>query len=111
MRTRQESERCNQYLDRVGWSLALVLTGSILLWQAPFGLWLIGAAVILLGMNGVRLFRHIPMSDLTLVLGLMALIMGSGFTRGVNLLMIPRLLIVVGLVSLFKILSRRQMID
>ncbi len=111
MLTRQECERCNQYLDRVGWSLALVLTGSILLWQAPIGLWLIGVAVILLGMNVLRLFRHIPMSDLTLVIGIMALVLGSGFDRGVNLLLIPRLLIVIGLVNLFKVLSRRQLIN
>lgn len=111
MLTPHESERYNRQLDRVGWSLAAILTGSILLWQAPFGLWLMGVAVILLGMNLIRLIQHLPMSNLALVLGLTALTMGGGLVRGINPLLIPRLLIVIGLVNLFKALSRRQVID
>ena len=111
MRTPHESERYNQRLDRIGWSLAAILTGNVLLWQAPFGVWLIGAALILLGMNVTRLIQHIPMSNLTLVLGITALVMGSGFDQGLNLLLIPRLLIVIGVVSLFKILTHSQVID
>ncbi len=111
MNTRHEIERYNQHLDRIGWSLAAILTGSVLLWQAPFGTWLIGAGVILLGMNLIRLVHHIPMSNLTLVLGITALVMGGGLVRGVNPLLIPRLLVVVGIVSLFKTLSRGQVID
>jgi hypothetical protein len=111
MRTRHEIERYNQRLDRIGWSLAAIVTGGVLLWQAPFGVWLIGASLILLGMNMTRLIQHIPMSNFTLVLGITALIMGSGFARGVNLLLIPRLLVVGGLVSLFKTLSRGLAID
>jgi hypothetical protein len=111
MRTQLESEHFNQRLDRIGWSLAAILTGSILLWQAPFGMWLIGASVILLGMNLIRLIMHIPMSNFTLVLGITALVMGSGLARGISPMLIPRLLIVVGVVNLFKVLSRRQVID
>lgn len=111
MHTRHEIERYNRRLDRIGWSLAAIVTGSVLLWQAPIGVWLIGIAVILLGMNLTRLIQHIPMSNLTLVLGITALIMGGGFVRGVNLLLIPRLLVVGGLVSLFKTLSHGQVID
>ena len=111
MHTRYEIERYNQRLDRVGWSLAAIVTGSVLLWQAPISVWLIGTAVILLGMNLARLIQHIPMSNFTLVLGITVLIMGSGFARGVNLLLIPRLLVVCGVVSLFKALSHGLAID
>ena len=111
MRTSHESERYNRHLDRIGWSLAAILTGSVLLWQAPFGVWLMGAALILLGMNVTRLIRHVPMSNLTVIIGITALVMGSGFAQGVNLLLIPRLLIVIGVVSLFKILTHSQVID
>ena len=111
MHTRHEIERYNQRLDRIGWSLAAIVTGSVLLWQASIGVWLIGTAVILLGMNLTRLIQHIPMSNFTLVLGITALMMGSGFARGVNLLLIPRLLVVGGLVSLFKTLSHGLAID
>jgi hypothetical protein len=111
MHTRHEIERYNQRLDRIGWSLAAILTGSVLLWQGPFGVWLIGVAVILLGMNLIRLIQHVPMSNFTLVLGVTTLIMGGGFALGVNLFLIPLLLIVGGLVALFKAFSHGQVID
>ena len=111
MHTRHESEHYNQQLDRIGWSFTAILTGGVLLWQVPFGWWLFGAAVILLGMNLIRLIHHIPMSNLTLVLGITALSMGGGLVRGVNPLLIPRLLVVIGIVSLFKTLIRGRVID
>ncbi len=111
MDARQEIERFNQRLDRSGWSLAAILTGSVLLRQAPVGVWLIGIAVILLGMNLVRLSLHIPMSILTLVLGGTMLVVGLGFAVGVNLSLIPLLLIVGGFVSLVKTLSRSQIVE
>ena len=111
MDTRQEIERYNQRLDRSGWSLAAILTGSVLLRQAPVGVWLIGLAVILLGMNLIRFSVHIPMSILTLVLGATMLVMGLGFAAGVNLYFIPLLLIVGGFVSLFKTLSHSRIVD
>ena len=111
MATRQEIERFNQRLDHSGWSLAAILTGSVLLRQAPVGVWLIGIAVILLGMNLIRLSLHIPMSILTLVLGATMLIMGLGFAAGVNLFLIPLLLIVGGFMVLLKTLSHGRIVD
>jgi hypothetical protein len=108
---RQEIERYNQRLNRSGWSLAAILTGSVLLRQSPVGVWLIGAAVILLGMNLIRLILHVPMSTLTLVLGATMLVMGLGFAVGVNLFLIPLLLIVGGFVALFKTLNRSRIVD
>jgi hypothetical protein len=67
--------------------------------------------MILLGLNLVRLVHHQPMSNLTLVLGLTALTMGGGLARGANPLLIPRLLIIIGVINLFKVLSRRHVID
>ena len=111
MDARQEIERFNQRLDRSGWSMAAILTGSVLLRQASVGVWLIGLAVILLGMNLIRLILHIPMSILTLVLGATLLVVGLGFAVGVNLSLIPLLLIIGGFVSLFKTLSRSRFVD
>ena len=111
MDTRQEIERFNQRLDRSGWSLAAILTGCVLLRQVPVGVWLIGIAVILLGMNLIRLSLQIPMSLLTLVLGATMLVTGLGFAAGVNLSLIPLLLIVGGFVSLFKTLSHSRFVD
>jgi hypothetical protein len=111
MITRQGIERYHRRLDHSGWSLAAILTGSVLLWQAPVSVWSIGAAVILLGMNLIRLIQRAPMSNLTLVLGVTMLIMGLGFAAGVNLFLIPLLLIVGGCVALVKALSHNRLVD
>ena len=111
MHTRQDIERYNRQLDRSGWSLAAILTGSVLLWQEPFSVWLIGAAVILLGINLIRLIQHVPMSNLTLVLGVTMLVLSLGFAVGVSLFLIPLLLIIGGCVALLKSLSHGRLID
>ena len=111
MSAQKDIERYNQRLDRNGWSLAAILTGSVLLWQAPIEVWLIGAAVILLGMNLIRLIQRVPMSNLTLVFGVTMLIMGAGFAVGVNLFLIPLLLIVGGGVALITALGHNRLVD
>ena len=40
----------------------------------PAGTWLVGVAVILLGVNAVRYIKHIEVSAFSLVLGLAALL-------------------------------------
>jgi hypothetical protein len=59
----------NALLDRrlhdIGWGLLLMLTGMIWLVPAervPEGAWLLGVAVILLGVNVVRYLKHITFS-------------------------------------------------
>jgi hypothetical protein len=76
----------NGPLDRrlhdIGWGLLLMLTGMVWLVPAervPEGAWLVGVAVILLGVNAVRYVKHISVSTFSIVLGFAALL--AAFSR------------------------------
>ena len=89
----------NRRLDEIGWGLFLIMIGVI--WivpgaQLPHGTWLIGVAVIMLGLNAVRYLNGIKMSRFTIALGLLALAAGMGSRFGFNLLLFSRLLLPTG---------------
>lgn len=97
------SEPGHAQLDRrlhdVGWGLLLILTGAVSLVPAdrvPEGAWLLGVAIILLGLNGVRYARHIAVSGFTVLLGLLALAAGVGRAVGVDLPLLSICLVVIG---------------
>ena len=59
------NDSLDQRLHDIGWGLLLMLTGMIWLVpaeRAPEGLWLLGVAAILLGVNVVRYLKHITVS-------------------------------------------------
>lgn len=94
-----EKDILNKRIENVGWGFFLVLIGG--LWLVPDrfipeGTWLIGAAFILFGINIVRHLNQIRMSNFTLILGVIALVIGiSDFFR-VDLPFLPILLIIIG---------------
>lgn len=99
----QEGATQDPHLDRrlhdVGWGLLLILTGVVSLVPAdrvPEGAWLLGVAVILLGVNAVRYLRHVAVSAFTVLLGLFALGAGVGRAAGVDLPLLPICLVVIG---------------
>jgi hypothetical protein len=64
-------------LNDLGWGLLLMLTGAIWLLpeaQVPPGTWLLGVAVILLGVNVARYMMHIAVSGFSVALGVAALV-------------------------------------
>ncbi len=88
----------NKRLEAIGWGLFLIMIGGI--WLAPGewvpqGTWLIGAGLIMLGINGVRYLKGIKTSGLTVVLGILALFAGLGSLFGVKPL-VAILLILIG---------------
>ncbi len=77
----------NKRLEAIGWGLFLIMIGGI--WLAPGGwvpqgTWLIGAGLIMLGINGVRYRKGIKTSGLTIVLGILALFAGLGGLFGIK---------------------------
>src|SRR5512135_1427982 len=85
-------------LDEFAWALFLILIGAIWLLPAgtvPEGTWLVGAAVILLGVNAVRSLRGIKMSGFAIVLGVLALLAGLGHLAGVNVPVFAILFIII----------------
>jgi hypothetical protein len=62
----------------------------------PDGTWLLGAGLIMLGMNIVRYANGIKMSGFTLVVGVIAILSGLGDMFRYDLPVLPILLILIG---------------
>lgn len=94
-----ERQALNKRLETIGWALFLIMIGGLGLVpndQVPGGTWLVGAGLIMLGLNAVRFLNGIPMSGFTTVLGAIALLAGvSDFLR-ISLPLFPILLILIG---------------
>ena len=94
-----EKDILNKRIEKVGWGFFLVLIGGLWLVPDKFipeGTWLIGAAFILFGINIVRHLNQIRMSNFTLILGVIALIIGISDFFSVDLPFFPILLIIIG---------------
>ncbi len=88
-----------QRIEAVGWGLLLVLTGGVLLMPNQHlaeVAWLIGVGLVLLGANAVRYLNGMRMQTANFVLGSVALAGGVAATFGVDLPLIPILLILFG---------------
>src|SRR6185503_13048563 len=75
-------------LEESGWGFFLLMIGTLLLLPdqfVPEGSWLIGAGVILLGLNGLRYLNDIKVSRFTIVLGFAALLIGLAGLFGLRL--------------------------
>ena len=101
----------NKRLESVSWGLFLVMLGGIWLVPGnviPEGTWLIGAGLIMLGLNTARYYNHIPMSNGTIFLGVIALLVGFGDFLKLNLPVFPILLILIGLSFLVRVMFERK---
>lgn len=110
----RESEKraLDRQLEGIGWALLLIMVGG--LWLIPNvsgGVWLIGAGLILLGVNVVRYFNAIRVHAFSSVLGAVALVLGVAVLLGWHVDVLPVLLIVIGasiLVSVFTPTAARS---
>lgn len=92
-------------LEEIGWGLFLIMIGVIWLVpnaQVPQGIWLIGVAAIMIGLNAVRYLNGIKMHGFTIALGLLALAAGLGSLFGLKLPIFAILLILVGSIIIVK---------
>jgi hypothetical protein len=101
----------NGRLEEIGWALFLTLLG--VLWLLPAGYftstaWLIGAGVIMLGMNFARYFLGIGMSGFTVFLGIVALVAGFSGSIGVEFPIVPAVLIVLGASLLMRAIFKQR---
>ncbi len=95
----------NKRLESVAWGLFLIMIGGLALVpnsMLPSGIWSIGVGLIMLGLNYARYMNGIPMSNFTLVLGVIALLTGLASLVGADLPLIPILLIIIGAGMLLK---------
>jgi hypothetical protein len=97
----------SQRLERIGWALFLIMIAGLALlpdgW-VPEGTWLIGTGLIMIGLNVVRHFKGVRVNGFTNLLGLIALAIGVSTVTGVELPVLPILLVVIGLQMLFGVL-------
>jgi len=103
----------NKKFETVAWGVFFIWWGITALFSfLPRGVNTIGIGLILLGLNIARYARQIPTSGFTVVLGVIALVLGGfEFIRNVLALpfqldVFPILLIVLGVVLLARELMR-----
>jgi cytosine/uracil/thiamine/allantoin permease len=99
----------NRRLETISWGLFLIMLGGFaLLPSVKEGTWLIGAGVIMLGLNAVRLVLGIRTSGFTVILGTVALLSGIGSVYGVDIPVGPLLIILIGLAIIVRALDRSR---
>ena len=96
---------------RSPWLLVLIMTGA--LWLAPKamfpeGTWLVGAGLILLGLNAARRIRGVKTSGFGIIVGLIAFAAGIGRIIGQELPLMPILLIILGVGLVVKAAAGNQ---
>jgi hypothetical protein len=98
----------NKRLETVSWGLFLIMLGGFaLVKDVPEGTWLIGAGLIMLGLNAVRFVLGIRTSWLTILLGSIALLSGLGSVLGIDIPVGPILIILIGLAIVVRALQPR----
>jgi len=98
----------NHRLETVGWGLFLIMLGGFALAKdIPEGTWLVGAGLIMLGINAIRLLLGIRASWFTLILGTIALLSGLGSVFGIDIPVGPLLIILIGLAIVVRALQPR----
>jgi hypothetical protein len=96
-------------LESLGWGLFLVMVGGLWLMPEetlPEGTWLVGTGIIILGLAAVRYFNDIQVSGFWTALGVIALGIGIGDVLGLDIPVVPILLIIIGASILLKPLLR-----
>jgi len=98
-------------LDSIGWGLFLIMIGG--LWLSPKGTipegtWLIGTGVIILGLMGIRYLYNIKVDAFWLVLGIVALGFGISDVFGLNIPVLPILIIIIGANITLKPLLKKK---
>jgi hypothetical protein len=110
----ENSRTMNRRFEIAAWGVFFIWLGVTSLFRFPDGAGTFGIGLILLGLNAARYFSHIPTSNLTIALGVLALVLGAFdiaraiFSLSIELPVFPILLIVLGAVMLWRELARRQ---
>jgi hypothetical protein len=99
----------SKHLEEIAWGMLLILTGVI--WivpgnPVPFGTWLIGTGIILVGINAVRYSLDRRFETFSVVLGIVALVAGVGEVLAVDVPILGLCLVAFGAVLLLRPLRR-----
>ncbi len=98
-------------IQAIGWGLLLVITGGVLLLPDEHlaeVAWLIGVGLVLMGANAVRYLNGMRMGTGNFILGSVALAGGVAGIFGLNLPLLPILLILIGASLLISPLFEKE---
>jgi hypothetical protein len=102
-----EKRKLDQRIESIGWAFFLVISGALLIAPeglVPDGTWLLGTGLIILGSMGIRYLYRIRVDGFWTVLGILALGYGISEFFGLNLPIFPVLLVIIGVVIVYKAL-------
>ena len=105
-----QNRELNKTLENIAWGLFLVMIGGM--WLAPEdvvpeGTWLIGVGLIMIGLNAARHLKGIKTSTFTVFLGTLALVVGLADFAGIDLPLLPILLIIIGAHIIYGAVANR----
>jgi len=116
--TEEEIKTLDKRYEAIGWSLWLIWIGVIsIIPGLPDGTGTLGTALLLLGLNVARYRHHIPVSDFSLILGVLALIDGgvhllrSLFAFHIELQFFPVLMMIIGTIMMVHAIDRLREFD
>jgi len=107
----EQKKALDKRLDALGWGLFLIMIGCLWLIpeeSVPEGTWLIGTGVIILVLLGIRYLYGIKISGVWLVIGILALAFGISDFSGIDLPILPILIILFGLSIVLKPLLKKK---
>ena len=107
----KEKRALNKQLENAAWGLFLVMLGCLWLVpeeRVPQDIWLLGAGVILLGLNVIRYLKGIRPSGFTTFLGVVGVLLGIGGLVRMDLPVFPIVIILIGLAMVGNTLFRRK---
>jgi len=101
----------NKRLEQFAWAVFLIFIGILMLlpdrWDLD-GVWLMGAGVVMLGLNVVRFKYGIKMGATTAILGIIAIILGIDEHFYLDFILLPIIIIVIGFVIIVKCLLEKE---
>ena len=110
----QDTRTMNKRYETVAWGAFFILLGlTSLIPGLPSGMGTLGIGIILLGLNLARYLSRIPTSGFTIVIGILALLLGAAdvlrelLRLQVDLPLFPLLLILIGVIWLVRGVTRQ----
>ncbi len=109
-----DTRTLNRRYEVAAWGVFFIWLGITSLFRFPDGAGTFGVGMILLGLNAVRYLNHVPTSNFTIGLGIIAIVLGAfDLVRAIfhlpfELPVFPILLIVLGAVLLWREFTRQK---
>jgi len=109
--SRTKRHEIEKLLDSIGWGLFFILLGVIWLFPdevVPEGVFLMGLGAIFIGLNIARYIQGLKISTFWTAVGAILLALGISEFYGLNIPVIPAVIILSGVSMIVKSLFRKK---